>query len=518
MAQENVNFSERTARLIDSIIEPWAPSRVRRRMAERMALHEMRQYDAAARGRRTDGWRRTGSSADREVRGAIKGLRNGSRELVRNNKYAAAALRQMTANVVGDGITARMTHSNKSIAKRAQAEWDRWAESRIDGREDHYGQQKLLFRSVAEGGESLAVWAPGPSGPDERCFIMEGDLLDDTKEVDRLPNGGRIVQGVEYDSDGMRAAYWLFDKHPGDLTGYHGTSKRFEAAHVDHVFESLRPGQTRGVSWFAPVAMTLRDGADYADAILMKRKVEACLALVLTPPESGEPTGPFSEAKGEGSGAGGGKAEGGRRGSGEQIRPGMVFRARPGETATTLNPSSGGDGTDFYRQELKGVSANLVPYFLMTGDPSQSNYSSQRALMLGFWANLDDWQWNMMVPQFCLPAVQRRMRWLAAKTGDRRFLDVKPKFATPVRRLLDPGKDLAALERELRLGVVSYPDMLSARGIDPEEHIQSMAAFYKMADDKGIVLDGDPRRTARSGTLQAPVGYIRPREDADSED
>ncbi|MFN3499927.1 MAG: phage portal protein [Pannonibacter indicus] len=44
----------------------------------------------------------------------------------------------------------------------------------------------------------------------------------------------------------MRAAYWLFDKHPGDLTGYHGTSKRFEAAHVDHVFESLRPGQTRG--------------------------------------------------------------------------------------------------------------------------------------------------------------------------------------------------------------------------------------------------------------------------------
>ena len=61
--------------------------------------------------------------------------------------------------------------------------------------------------------------------------------------------------------------------------------------------------------------------------------------------------------------------------------------------------------------------------------------------------------------------------------------------------------------------------MLSQRGIDPEAHIKAMKDFYEMADKAGIVFDGDPRRTARSGSLQAPVGYIRPREDdADSED
>lgn len=509
MAQKTLPLSDGAARLIDSLIEPFAPKLVRQRLAERLALNEMRQYDAASRGRRTDGWRRGSGSADREIRSGLAGLRNGARELVRNNKFAAAALRQMTANVVGDGITARMTHANKSIARKAQDRWDRWAESRVDGREDHYGQQKLIFRTTAEGGEGLATWSPDENGPDGRCFILEGDLLDHTKENESA--NGRIVQGVEFDREGMRIAYWLHERHPGDLSGFRNGSRRFSADHVDHVFEALRPGQTRGVSWFAPVAMTLRDGADYADAVLMKRKVEACLALVLTAAEGGEAPGPFGEAAQEG-GAG---ASEGRRGSADSLRPGMIYRAPNGYQATSLNPSSGGDGTEFYRQELKGVAANLAPYFLMTGDPSQSNYSSQRALMLGFWANLDDWQWNMMVPQFCLPAVRRRMRVLAAETGDRRFLDVKPQFAMPVRRLLDPGKDLAALETELRLGALSYPDMLAQRGLDADEHLDAIAAFFAKADKHGLVFDGDPRRTARSGTLQTPTGYVRPRDDAE---
>lgn len=496
-----------TSRLIDGVIERFAPQAARRRMAERLALHQMRQYDAATHGRRTSGWRRTGGSADREVRSGLVGLRNGARELVRNNKYAASAVRQMTANVIGDGITARMTHEDDAVAKRAQDEWERWAESRVDGREDHYGQQKLLFRTVVEGGEGLAIWSPGNDGPDGRCHVVEGDLLDHTKEGETP----RIVQGVEFDRKGDRSAYWLFDEHPGDTRGTRFGSRRFSADHVDHVFEALRPGQTRGVSWFAPVAMTLRDLADYEDAILMKRKVEACLALVLTPPEAATTPTPFAEAGVGGEGASGQAGGAGPRGA-DTLRPGMVFRSRPGETASSVNPSSGGDGDAMFRQQLMGFCANMAPYFLVSGDPSQTNYSGQRAQMLGFWSNIDDWQQNMMLPHFCLPAVRRRNRWLAAKTGDRRFLQVKAEFAMPIRRLLDPNRDMEGMERELRLGVTSYPAMLSSRGLHPERHLAEMAAFYAMADKLGLVLDGDPRRTARSGGLQPAAGYVRPRD------
>lgn len=495
---------------IDSLIEPFAPSRVRQRVAERLALKEIRQYDAAQAGRRTQGWRRPSTSADREIRGGLVKLRDGVRELVRNNKYAASAMRQMTANVVGDGITARAQHDDQAVAKAAQDAWDRWAESRVDGRDDFYGVQKLAFRATAEGGEALIVWGPDGDGPDGRCAVIEGDLLDHLKDTQSSADASaaRIIQGVEFDRIGDRAAYWLLDHHPGDLGGFSRASKRYDAQHVDHIFEALRPGQTRGVSWFAPLAMTLRDLGDFEEAVLMKKKVEACLALILTPPDNANPTSPFDQ-QAQAAAAGGEKGR-----SPDTLRPGMVFRARPGETASTLNPTASGGDVEFLRQQVMSVSANLAPYHLISGDPSQANYTQTRALLLGFWANLDDWQQNMMVPHGCNPAFARRMRRKALETGDRRFLQVKPHWAMPVRRLLDPLKDMAGLTAELRLGVETLPDVLAARGKDWREHFKTLAEVNTEIDRLGLALEADPRRVTQSGVLQAAAGYLRPQGDS----
>lgn len=503
------------ARLIDGMIEPFAPARVRRRLAERLALAEIRQYDVATQGRRTQGWKRPSSSANREIQQGLVKARDSASELVRNNKLAASALRQMTAHTVGDGITATATHQDEAFAQVAQDYWDRKAESRLDGRNDHYGQQKLIFRTTVERGEGLAVWGPDKDGPDGRCRILEGDHLDHQKnqESDTAP----IVQGVQFDRFGDRASFWMTAHHPGDARGMTGQSRPYPVANIDHVFEELRPGQVRGVSWFAPVAMDLRDLGDYQDAVLMKRKVEACLALVLTPGEGSSPSGLFDPVTGaEQSGSGSGSGESTSR-TPDRMRPGMIFRARPGETATAVNPSSSGDGMDFAKNLVMNVCANLAPYHLVSGDPSQANYSSLRALMLGFWANLDDWQWNMMVPHFCEPAFRRIMRRAALETGDRRFLQVKPTFAMPVRRFVDPIKDAAGLSAELRLGIESYPRVLASRGLNPKTHAAEIAAFYKITDELGLVLDGDPRRATQSGILQAAAGYLAPKPTANDD-
>jgi capsid protein len=86
----------------------------------------------------------------------------------------------------------------------------------------------------------------------------------------------------------------------------------------------------------------------------------------------------------------------------------------------------------------------------MTGDVSQANYSSLRAAMLGSWALLDDWQQNVFIPHLVRPAVNRRMRRLALETGDQRYLDVGINYALPVRRFVDPIKDLTAEIMEIR--------------------------------------------------------------------
>ena len=160
------------------------------------------------------------------------------------------------------------------------------------------------------------------------------------------------------------------------------------------------------------------------------------------------------------------------------------------------------------RQALMSVAAGTIPYHVLSGDPSQSNYSSQRGMTLPFWARLDDIQQNVLIPQLCLPAAERRMRRLALRTGDRRFLAVSWTWSMPVRRMLDPIKDFAGELAEIRAGVKTMTKALTERGVNPEEHVDAIKAWLALTDAAGLALDSDPRRVNGTGALQAPAGYL----------
>jgi hypothetical protein len=111
--------------------------------------------------------------------------------------------------------------------------------------------------------------------------VLEPDHLDNGKTED-MADGGYILQGIEFDALGRRRAYWLFPVHPGETRGRSLASRPVPARQVLHLFERLRPGQVRGVPWFAPVILKLRDLDDYDDAELMRKKIEACFAAFVT--------------------------------------------------------------------------------------------------------------------------------------------------------------------------------------------------------------------------------------------
>jgi lambda family phage portal protein len=490
---------------IDGAIAPFNPRAAERRIAARarmeasqIALTGVRQYDAAGRGRRTAGWRRNASSADAEADRQRSLLYWAGHDLARNNKYAAAGIRQLTATIVGDGIVAQLDHPIKSIKKRAQEEMDRFAESKVDGFGDLYGHQKVSTREMIVGGEALTLWHPDEKGPNGRLTGMEGAQLDMLK----TQNDPRIVQGVEF--IGMdRAAYWLFEEHPYDIRQFSGVSalsKRVDAAQVDHLYERLRFGQTRGVSLLAPLAMTLRDIGDIEDAKRLQEKVQACLALIITP---GEGQGESPLKLGEVSDT---------DPLGETMRPGMIARTRPGESVHVVNPQPSSNTVDFIRQQIAVVSANMVPYHLMTGDVSQANYSSLRASLNGMYAMVTDWQHNELVPLLLKPSVDRRMARLALETGDSRYRAVTCKFAMPRRYMVDPIKDTLGEIMEIRAGLETLETKLVSRGINAEDHIAQIKAMNVLIDAAGLALDCDPRRVTDSGILQAAQGYLAPRD------
>jgi len=145
---------------LDQIIASVNPQAALRRQRARLQLDALRRYDGASRGRRTEGWLTQGTSADAAAGPALKTLRDRSRDLVRNNPYAAKAVAVIVSNTVGTGILgqARAVRSRR----RSQQLTDllsSWAndpqQCDYHGRMDFAGLQALAMRCVVESGEVL---------------------------------------------------------------------------------------------------------------------------------------------------------------------------------------------------------------------------------------------------------------------------------------------------------------------------------------------------------------------------
>jgi capsid protein len=177
---------------------------VRRALARRSfeALSaKTRGYDGAAKGRRTDGWKAAGTSADAEIAAASGLLRDRMRDLTRNNPHAAKAVSVLVNNIVGSGIIPRAATGDARLDETVDRLWNDWsAASDADGQLDIFGLQTLAVREMIEAGEVLIRRRPrrlsdGLAVP-LQMQVIEADLLDSTRSGD-LADGGRLLQGIE---------------------------------------------------------------------------------------------------------------------------------------------------------------------------------------------------------------------------------------------------------------------------------------------------------------------------------
>jgi capsid protein len=146
-----------SATWFDHAIATVAPRMAARRVMARQAFETLtRGYDGAARGRRTEGWRAPGSSADTEIGVAGALLRDRMRDLVRNNPHAAKAVAVLVNNIIGAGIMPRAASGDDKLDRKVDALFERWtAECDADGQLDFYGLQTLICREMVEAGEVL---------------------------------------------------------------------------------------------------------------------------------------------------------------------------------------------------------------------------------------------------------------------------------------------------------------------------------------------------------------------------
>jgi len=146
----------------DRAIAVVSPRRATRRLLARQAFEGLaRGYEGAARGRRTDGWRSPGTSADSEITTAGALLRDRMRDLVRNNPHAAKAVAVLVNNIVGAGIMPRAASGDDRLDRTVNDLWEAWPRHcDADGQLDFYGLQTLVCREMVEAGEVLVRRRP----------------------------------------------------------------------------------------------------------------------------------------------------------------------------------------------------------------------------------------------------------------------------------------------------------------------------------------------------------------------
>lgn len=473
----------------------WGASRARARM---MARH----FEAASVGRRTDGWHRLSTDANTAAGGGALALtRAQARDLVRNNPWARRGLRRIVTNTVGWGIRPKATGGAAELIAQRWREWAETTQCDAAGRLTMYGLQKLVMRTVVESGEVLIRrrWRLPTDGLaiPMQLQVLEPDFLDTGRDGYLGEAGGPIVQGVEHDAIGRRVAYWLFDRHPGS-TGPIGSggkispiSKRVPADGVLHVFDQERPGQVRGPSWFASVDVLLHELGEFQDATIVKQKIAACMAAFVTD----------LDGVGTATGVPGTDSTTGQ--PTDTLEPGMILQLQPGKTVQFANPPQATDYQSFSTASLRGVAAGLGPtYEDLTGDYSQVNYSSGRMGRLAHERDLHDWQWNMLIPQFCMPAWDWMLQAMAL-AGDLAAADLGPADWHPAPLpLLDPDKEGKANQQLVRTGQKTWPQLIREQGDDPDRMLDEIEAFGKELDRRGIALDCDPRRLTAAGGVQ----------------
>jgi lambda family phage portal protein len=475
-------------RAVGYLAPRWQLQRVRAKIATDLVL---RHYEGASAGRRTQGWRRGNSDANAATAPFTARLRDVARDLVRNNPHAESALNTIVDHTVSWGIAAKP----KPMNRRALDTWQAWAGTTAcdaDGRTDFAGLQKLVMRAVVESGEVLVrrrLRLPSDGLPIPlQLQVLEGDFIDTLKHGITLPNGGRIVYGIEFDAIGRRVAYWLFPEHPGNSAWPSIASQRVPADGVLHVYKPTRPGGARGASWFAPVLVRFKDFDEYEDATLMKQKIAACLAVITSDIDgTATPLGTADDTQSP---------------SVDQLEPGGIINVPPGRSIEVVQPPSVSDYPEYSKVTLRAIATGLgVTYEDLTGDYQNLPFSAARMSRLRHHARVEDWRWRTLIPQLCDPVWSWAMQ-AAAVAGLVPADWPVARWTPPPLPMLEPDKEGLAYQRNIRSGLQTLSDAIRERGYDPEELFDEMAADNAVLDALGLKLDSDPRYLTQAGQMQ----------------
>jgi lambda family phage portal protein len=506
---------------LDRLINYFSPGRGLRRQVGKKHLKLLADYRGADTSRLHNNWL-WGRSTATPPSYTLEILRNRSRDLNRNDAVASGATETMAVNIVGRGLRPQSRiraeilgiseEKARELQRQAEFIWQAWAPLADSGNRLSFDDlQFLALRKIVEDGEVLAL--PVMASESWRPISRAVELL----ESDRLcPPGGKsptaMETAVEVGTRGQPVAYWISRMNYANQLGsvYDlGDSERIEARdsagrpRVLHIYRVTRPGQVRGVPYFAPVLTYFKDLSDYLDAELVAAKVAACLAVFVT---SADPQyGALGSATTT-------ETTTGRRIQG--IEPGMVNYLSIGENISVVDPKRGGETfSSFVEGILRMIGMALgLPYELLTKDFSKTNYSSARASLLEGRRMFSSWR-SWFAAQFCQPFWDLVLEeaFLRGLFQAPRFYELRAEYTRAAWiggawGWVDPVKEVQASKMAIDYGLSTMAEEVAGQGRDWEEVFEQLKREQARARELELFfpVTGAPKMAVANNS--APAG------------
>lgn len=497
------------------------------RALQREVGKALRQYANARVSRLNSDWRTITSSADSELWTSLRVLRDRSRSLVRDSNYAKRAKAIVVNNVIGTGIglqaQVKTTRGglNQSINDSIEAAFREWSRARYchTGGVLHLSDlERAAVGQIFEAGEVFFRKHYRSFGGSRIPFALEliesERIAEEYQSVSPPPDGGTVRLGIEVDRYDRPIAYWIRERHPGELRSVPGSSTRIERVPADqiiHLYVCDRWPQARGVPWLHTAIERLRDSDGYCEAEIVAARAAACYMGFIKSPE--DPVGTTEDAHGN---------------VVRELQAGLIEELGPGEDFIPHSPNRPNTAMEaFMRALLREIAAGVgVSYESLSRDYSQSNYSSSRLALLDdreLWRVLQGWFIRTFREELHREWLQQAVYARAIQgVSVESYVAAQSKFEQVRFKprgwgWIDPTKEVEAYEKAVRCGFTTVADVIAATagGQDIEDVLEGRRLELDMMAAKDLTFDTHTDAAPKPAPVPAPEAPAKEPEEED---
>jgi len=387
-------------------------------------------------------------------------MRARARWLSANNPIMDNIDNAIINNVIGTGISLQSITGKDKFDKDVEEKFALWAETPsmcdVTGRFTFYDMQRMILKSRMVDGEIYIYKKVTKDGL--KLQLIEADAID----------SGRQDGGIELDATGVVKTY-----HFKDIKG---VSFSISAEFIINYFVSDRPSQVRGISEYKQAIVDLKNFSAFQSASIQGARARANIAYAVKTNGSSNLYG------------------GDIKNNIQSINGTSVLYLNSGEEVSKLDPDSvATDYVQFSENTIRLIAtARKISYELAFRDYSKVNFASSRASLLQDFKRFDQEQLHLI--HYILNDVYKTWLTIASLTGEVKASGIKkaptkwikPKWILPKRDLVDPLKEITAIEKKIKMGITCESDVANQNGEDYEQILIKKAKEIELKTKYGV--------------------------------